>query len=225
VTPTKILVVEDESVVALDIQGRLTRLGYAVTDLATYGEEAIQKAEELRPDLVLMDIRLKGEIDGVQAAECIRSRLGIPVVYLTAYTDEATLQRARITEPFGYLLKPFKERELHTTVEMALYKHKMERRLRESERWLATTLNSIGDAVIATDAQGHIQFMNPIAQALTGWRQEEALGKDLTEVFKIIEGDSHTGKTDLVARVVHEQNVVYLSDNTRLVAGTTAKPH
>jgi PAS domain S-box-containing protein len=101
---------------------------------------------------------------------------------------------------------------------MALYKHKMERRLRESERWLATTLKSIGDAVIATDAQGHIQFMNPVAEVLTGWRQEEALGKDLTEVFKIVEGDSHTAKTDLVARVVHEQNVVYLSDHTRLVA-------
>ena len=131
---TQILVVEDESVVALDIQSRLMRLGYTVPEVASYGEEAIRKAEKMHPDLVLMDIRLKGEMDGVMAAEQIRTHLDIPVVFLTAYADSATLQRAKLTESYGYLLKPFKEGELHTTIEIALYKHKMEKRLKESER-------------------------------------------------------------------------------------------
>jgi signal transduction histidine kinase len=126
-----ILVVEDERVVALDIKGILESRGYIVPAIASSGKEAIQLASEEHPDLILMDIRLKGEMDGVQAAEEIRTRLDIPVIYLTAYADEATLQRAKITEPFGYLLKPFEERELCSTIEMACYKHQMERKLRQ----------------------------------------------------------------------------------------------
>ena len=125
-------------------------------------------------DLVLMDIVLEGDMDGVKAAEHIRNHFDIPVVYLTAYSDDTTLQRAKITEPYGYILKPFQERELYTTIEMALYKHKMERKLKENEQWLATTLKSIGDAVIATDTKGFVTFMNPVAEVLTGWKQEEA---------------------------------------------------
>jgi diguanylate cyclase (GGDEF)-like protein/PAS domain S-box-containing protein len=181
---TQILVVEDENIVALDIQNQLKRLGYAVQAIATSGEEAIHKAADASPDLILMDIKLKGALDGVEAAEQIRARFDIPVVFLTAYSDEATLQRAKVTKPFGYLLKPFQARELHTTIEMALYKHKMERRLRDSERWLAATLNGIGDAVIAADAEGCIKSLNPVAEALTGWKREEVLGKDLAKVFR-----------------------------------------
>lgn len=215
---TQILVVEDESVVALDIQSRLTRLGYAVPAVASYGEEAIRKAEKMRPDLILMDIRLKGEMDGVMAAEQIRAHLDIPVVFLTAYADGATLQRAKLTESYGYLLKPFKEGELHTTIEMALYKHQMERRLKESERWLATTLNSIGDAVIATDAKGQVQFLNPIAEALTGWTQELALGRDFNQVFNIIDGDTRVLRESPFVQVLREGDVVLLKDNTVLIA-------
>ncbi|MDZ7385371.1 MAG: response regulator, partial [candidate division KSB1 bacterium] len=160
-TKARILVVEDIAITAMDIKRRLQTLGYQVVGIAASGEDAIAKAQRERPDLVLMDIKLKGEMDGVQAAEEIRRHLDIPVVYLTAYSDETTLQRAKITQPFGYVLKPFEERELHTAVEMALYRHTLERRLRESEQWLATTLRSIGDAVVATDAAGRITFMNP----------------------------------------------------------------
>ena len=125
-TKAEILVVEDEGIVALNVQSSLESLGYDVPVVVASGEEAIKEAEKARPDLVLMDIMLEGEWDGVEAAEQIRQRFNIPVIYLTAYADENTLQRAKIAEPFGYLLKPFEERELHTTIEIALYKHKAE---------------------------------------------------------------------------------------------------
>jgi PAS domain S-box-containing protein len=216
--PTQILVVEDESVVALDIQSRLISLGYAVPAVAAYGEDAIREAGENNPDLVMMDIQLKGEMDGVEAAEQIRSRFDIPVVYLTAYADGATLERAKVAEAFGYLLKPFKERELQTTIEMALYKHKMERRLKESERWLSATLRSIGDAVIATDAHGDIQFLNPLAERLTGWKQNEAKGQDLSHVFNIIDGATRQPGESLFSRVLQEGAAIQLEDNTLLIA-------
>ena len=181
----RILVVEDESVVAKDIQWSLKSLGYSICAWASSGEEALEKVEALKPDLVLMDIVLKGSVDGVEAAERIRTTFDIPVVYLTAYADEHTLQRAKVTEPFGYILKPFEERELHTTIEVALYKHKMERHIKESQHWLATTLKSISDGVITTNTQGHVTFLNVNAEALSGWKESEALGKDLREIFSI----------------------------------------
>ncbi|HUS75469.1 MAG TPA: response regulator, partial [Methanothrix sp.] len=129
----KILVVEDEGIVAMDIKNRLMRLGYDVPSIALAGEEAVEKAAKICPDLVLMDIMLKGEMDGIEAARQIHERLDIPIVYLTAFSDEDTLQRAKITGPFGYIIKPFEDRELHVALDIALYKHKMERILRESE--------------------------------------------------------------------------------------------
>ena len=118
----KILIVEDERVVAMDIQNRLKDLGYSVCGSASSGEDAVKKASELQPDLVLMDIVLKGKMDGIDAAGQIRERFNIPVVYLTAFSDEKTLQRARVTGPHGYILKPFDDRELRSNIEMALYK-------------------------------------------------------------------------------------------------------
>jgi PAS domain S-box-containing protein len=185
-----ILVVEDEHIVAKDIRQELQRLGYIVPDVVSSGEDAIEKSGELHPDLVLMDIMLKGKIDGIKAAEKIRVRFDIPVVFLTAYADEDTLNRAKITEPFGYLLKPFDSRDMHITIEMALYKHRIDSRLRESQQWLSTLLTSIGDAVIATDNTGAISFMNQISEKLTGWSSESAMGKELTRVFNTINGDT-----------------------------------
>ena len=128
----RILVVEDEGVVAKDIQNTLKSLGYEVSALASSGEEAIEKAAETQPDLILMDIVLQGEMDGVEAVAQIQSVSDIPVVYLTAYADEKTLQRAKITEPYGYILKPFAESGLYSNIEMALYKHKAEQQIRAS---------------------------------------------------------------------------------------------
>ncbi len=179
----KILVVEDESLVAKDIQNMLRGLGYEVLDVLSTGEEAIAAFGRFDPDLVLMDIVLKGEIDGIAAAEKIWETYGIPVIYLTAYADETTLARAKVTEPFGYILKPFDERELQTTIEMAFYKARMDKILREREEWLSTILKSIGDGVIATDNDGLISFMNPLAERLSGWTQSEMLKKPLAAVL------------------------------------------
>jgi diguanylate cyclase (GGDEF)-like protein len=126
----RILVVEDEAIVAKDIENALHVLGYSVPAIAASGEAAIEKAEALHPDLVLMDIKLKGPIDGVRAASEIGGRLGIPIVYLTAHADEPTLRRAKITQPFGYVVKPFDERDLHAAVEVALHRHRTQATLR-----------------------------------------------------------------------------------------------
>jgi len=215
---SRILIVEDESIIAKDIQNTLNRSGYSVVGIASSGEEAIKKAMEIHPDLVLMDIVLKGAMDGVEAAEHIRDHFDIPVVYLTAYSDDTTLQRAKITEPFGYILKPFQEKELYTTIEMAIYKHTTQRKLKESEQWLATTLKSIGDAVIATNVNKLITFMNPVAEALTGWKQEEAIGKPLKDVFKVINEKTGKQADDPVAKVLSEGVIVGLANHTLLIA-------
>jgi len=181
----QIVVVEDESLVAKDIVNMVRGLGYSVPAVVSTGEEAIIIAEKARPDIILMDIVLKGRIDGIEAAQRIWETLSIPVVYLTAFADEATLQRAKVTEPFGYILKPFDERELQTTIEMAFYKAQMEKKLRERERWLSTILRSIGDGVIATDTNGRVTFMNGVAESLTGWNQTEVLQRPLDSFIRI----------------------------------------
>lgn len=181
----RILVVEDEEIVAADICMTLISMGYEVVGTASSGAEAIRLVAKYLPDLVLMDIVLKGPIDGVAVAEQIGQQSRIPVIYLTAFADEATLERARITDPFGYILKPFQARELNIAIELALYKSRQANKLRDLERWLATTLRSIGDGVITADLAGNITYLNPVAEALTGWKQPEAMGKPLQEVFKL----------------------------------------
>ncbi|MFN2454113.1 MAG: response regulator [Pyrinomonadaceae bacterium] len=214
----KILVVEDEGIIAKDIQSSLRGLGYDVPCVVSSGEEAVAKVAEIEPDLVLMDIMLKGALSGINAAQLIRDRFGIPVIYLTAYADNSTLERAKVTEPFGYIIKPFEERELQTTIEMALYRHQMEKRLRESEQRFATTLKSIGDAVIATDQDGLITFMNPVAENLTGWKQEEACGENLTQVFNIINERTRVRMETPLAKVLQEEMVVGTVDDSCVIA-------
>jgi two-component system cell cycle sensor histidine kinase/response regulator CckA len=201
----RIVVVEDESVVALDIKKNLESLGYQVAGIVATGEGAIDEAAKTNPDLVLMDIRLKGNMDGIAAAELIRAQNDIPVIYLTAYADQDTIKRAKLTEPFGYVLKPLDTRELHSTIEMALYKHDVEAILKARERWLAITLKSIGDAVIATDASGKIEFMNPVAEALTGWKSEEALGQNLRNVFNIVISPKKSGALNLATESLPDE--------------------
>jgi PAS domain S-box-containing protein len=218
----RLLVVEDESIVAKDIQNRLRNLGYDVPAVVAYGDKAIEKVAELHPDLVLMDIFLKGDMDGIQAAEQIRTRYDIPVIFLTAFADPKTLQRAKVTEPFGYILKPFEERELLTAIEMALYKHGMEKKLKDSERWLSTTLKSIDDAIIATDTSGKIMLMNPVAEALTGWKEAESFGKDISGVFCII--DERTGNPLSGPQWQQSQATLVARNGVRLVVECSAAP-
>jgi CheY-like chemotaxis protein len=141
-TPSRILVVEDEAIVAADIQDRLEALGYVVAGWGATGDEALELARTAHPDLILMDIMLKGPMNGIQAAHLVRIELGLPVIFLTANSDEAVLDQAKVSEPFAYLLKPFEERQLRTNIEMALYKSRMERErdrlMRELQEALAT---------------------------------------------------------------------------------------
>lgn len=213
----KILIVEDESIVAMDIKHRAEGLGYEVTAITPSGEEALEHVAGTRPDLVLMDIVLKGEMDGIEAAQKIRDSYDIPVVYLTAYSDERTLKRAKITEPFGYIIKPFEDRELHSAVEVALYKHQMESKLKESEKWLSTTLESIGDAVIATDKNGKLKFMNPVACQVTGWDHDAAIGQPLSKIFNIIHEESGIPVDDPVVKVVENDAIIDLPSPVLLI--------
>jgi diguanylate cyclase (GGDEF)-like protein/PAS domain S-box-containing protein len=189
---TRILIVEDEGLIARDIEDMVRNAGYEVCSVVGTGEDAIKKAETTHPDLILMDIILRGAMDGVDAAEKIREQFNIPVIYLTAHTDENTLERAKLTEPLGYTLKPVEQKELMTVMEMALYKHQMEIELRERQSWLSTILQSIGEGVIATERFGNITFMNSVAEKLTGWTQRDSIGKPLTSVLHLVDED--TGK-------------------------------
>src|SRR3984893_13184454 len=214
----RILIVEDNRVVARDIEGQLMRIGHSVVGMTGRGEDALQLALSTRPELVLMDIRLEGTVDGVDAAEQIRRHCHVPVVFLTAYADDETVRRASLTEPFGYLIKPFEDLQLRTVIEMALYKHGAERKLRESERRFVTTLASIGDAVIATDNQARVTFMNPVAESLTGWPQSEAIGRPLPEVFRIAHEETRKTVEDPAAKVMRLGTVVGLANHTVLLA-------
>jgi len=172
----QILIVEDERIVGDDIKMIVQRLGYAVSGIAFSGEEAIKKIEKMQPDLVLMDIVLEGEMSGIDAAEIIRSRFNIPVVYLTAYSDKKTLERAKITEPFGYILKPFEDRDLHSTIEMALYKHKTGNMLMESEEKYRSLAENAHDAIYISTLDGFL-YANPAFEKLTGWKKEDLCSK------------------------------------------------
>ncbi|MBL7902207.1 MAG: response regulator [Bacteroidia bacterium] len=131
-----IFIVEDESIVAKDIQNSLIKLGYNVVGIANNGADAIEKVVELAPDLVLMDIMIKGNLTGIEASEKIKEQINVPVIFLTAYADESTLTRAKITEPYGYILKPFKEIDLHSNIEMAIYKHRKDAALLKERDFL-----------------------------------------------------------------------------------------
>ncbi|MEX0685051.1 MAG: PAS domain S-box protein [Balneolales bacterium] len=187
---SRILIVEDEFILAQDIKNRLTALHYEVVGLCSNGKDAIQNSQEKKPDLVLMDIRLEGDMDGIVTAEKIQKKMDIPVVFLSAYADKETVKRARMSEPMGYLIKPVEEKELETTIEMALYKHQVTQRMRENEQWLSTTMNHVGDAVIRTDADKRIMLLNPTANLLTGWSQEQAIGHELDKVLKLVDEDT-----------------------------------
>ena len=182
----KILIVEDEAVVSMDIENRLKNLGYTVVAAVPSGKAALVEAKKHTPDLVLMDIMLKGEMDGIEAAALIRSRFNIPVIYLTAYADKQTLEKAKITEPFGYLIKPFDEKGFRTTIEIALYRHSMEKKLRESELRYRTLFEGAGDAIFILDAEGDnaglIVDANKAAAGMHGYTIDELRGLNIMDL-------------------------------------------
>jgi PAS domain S-box-containing protein len=212
-----VLIVEDEVIVAQNLASKLEKLGYTVTGMAINGHEAVAMALNHRPQLVLMDIKLQGELDGIATVEKIKKHLDIPVIYLTAHSDPNTLSRAKISTPYGYVLKPFDERDLATQVELALYKHEADKRVREQREWLRITLTSIGDAVIATDEAGLVTFINPVAESLTGWKQDEAIGQPVQEIFRIVNEYTRKAVNDPVRKVLQSGKIVALANHTVLL--------
>jgi diguanylate cyclase (GGDEF)-like protein/PAS domain S-box-containing protein len=194
----RILIVEDEKIIAIDLQRRLERFGYSVVGMAGEGEVAVSLALELQPDIILMDIMLAGKMDGIEAAMAIKAAQDIPFIFLTAYTDEKTLERAKEVEPYGYILKPFKERELYTTIDIALYKHDIERKLTRQERLFSAILHSINDGIIATDMDLNVQFMNPVAEDITGFKEAAARARNLSQFMAL--NDTKNNK-DLLANI------------------------
>lgn len=200
---TRILIIEDESVVALDLASSLEKMGYRVVGQAARGLDAIQAAADLYPDLVLMDIHLKGEMDGIEAAEQIRARNDIPVIFLTAHADEDTLLRARVTEPFGYLLKPFDERALDSNISIALYKHAAEQKLRQSESQYRTLFETMAQGVIYHNADGKIISANPAAMRIMGLDFDQIQDRTpLDKQWKVVQPDGSDFSADALPTMV-----------------------
>ena len=214
----KILIVEDERIVAMDLAGTLTELGYQVAGMVTRGEDAIAKAATDDIDLILMDVRLAGKIDGIQAAQTIRESRDIPVIYLTAHSDNDTLRRAVHSAASGYLVKPFKSPELRCAIEIAIHKHAIDVKLRENEQWLTTTLESITDAVIATDEEGQVRLFNRIAQNLTGWPSQEAKQRPLDQVLALVDEQTGVPAENPVHRALELREPVHVPEGAALIS-------
>lgn len=212
----QVLVVEDEFILAINLQESLESLGYKVIDIADSAATAIEKATELRPNLILMDIRLRGEIDGIQAAEEIWNRLQIPVIYVTGHSDQITVERATLTSPFGYILKPIREQELYVAIQTALNRY-------EREQFLSTVLRGMGDGVIVVDSELHIKYLNQVAEALTGWQLDEAKDRMLSEVCQLIDEQTQLPIENPIIKALQTQTPIYLENPIILVAKTGAK--
>jgi len=204
----RILIVEDMVITAKDIQNMLNAMGYDDPIIALSGEEGIKKAEKIKPDLVLMDIVLPG-VDGIDAAEEIRNRFDIPVVFLTAHTDERTIQRAKLTFPLGYLLKPFDGRLLHTTIEMGLYRHKLEKALRENVERLNCFMASLPDGFFLFDSELNCIEINNAAERVFGLTKEEVIGKNISVVLPDLKGGY-----DKYLEVIKKGKTVFIDDLT-----------
>lgn len=210
---TKILIVEDEMMIAMDLKMRLAKLGYEVSKVVTTGEEALTAVEKACPDLILMDILLDGEIDGIETARIIQEKNSIPIVYLTSIADKETIKRVRATQAYGYLLKPIDAKVLEAILEIAIFKHQADKSVKESEEWLFTTLKSIRDAVIATNNKGKIEFLNKAAHDLFSLPEGNILGKNIDSFVNLYNGS----KGDKISSVIEfiqnaENNSSFFTD-------------
>jgi PAS domain S-box-containing protein len=212
----RVLVVEDEGLIAHDIASRLEALGHQVVGTVSTAEEALEQAAGA--DLVLMDIRIDGQRDGIAAAQEVRARHHVPVVFLTAHADRATLERAKAADPFGYITKPLGPASLHTSIEMAIYKHRMERQLEEQEAWYRTTLASVAEAIVVADPLGRIRTLNRAAEAFSGWSATNAIGQRLETVIRLVEEESGDELGDPAPLAILCGGAVPLDHGLRLMA-------
>lgn len=204
----KIVIVEDEGLIAADLESRLKKAGYSVPGTADSAEKALDVIEKTSPDLVLMDIRLKGNDDGIQVADLVREKLDIPVVYLTAYEDHGTLERAGRTQAFGYIKKPIATASLKGAIEIALSKHRYERDLREERDWAIASFAAVPYAVLVTDGFGRVTYINSQAEELAGWRVDKALGHPVTEVLRVFSRETGKPVEDLAPlAMLHGQTI------------------
>ncbi len=187
---TGIYIITNEKEAAHDLREHLTKLGYRVVGIATSNEGIIAKIETVKPDLILTDIRLNKDGEGIKTGQLIHSNYNTPIIYITGSVGETTIKRANSTGTFGYIFKPFDEKQIYATIETALLRNRLESELREGRRWLNAVLDGINDGVIALDDQRMIRFINPIAEQLTGWSEIETMGKMLHEVFISIDEES-----------------------------------
>ncbi len=184
-TETKILIVEDEAIVSLHLKRSLENLGYKVSDTVGSGEKALNLLSEETPDLILMDIMLDGKLDGISTSEQIKSKHKVPIVYLSAYSDNKTLNRAKLTEPSGYLTKPFKDQDLKTTIELALYNFKRENKQHKDFNWILKILNSANCPLLGFDPSGIIQIATKSVENFFGISPEKFLGSPLEEIIQV----------------------------------------
>lgn len=214
----RVLVVEDEGLIAHDLATRLQALGHTVVGTASTAEEALNQAQDA--DIVLMDIRIDGKMDGVEAAAQIRERYHLPVVFLTAHADRPTLERAKRTGAFGYLVKPVAHASLNSALEMALYKHKMERKLEEREALLRTTIGAVADAVVVTDHLSRVLMLNTAAEKITGWSHEDAEGQPVLRVLGLVDTESGEPADDPVPLAILKDAPMELDRTWNLVSRT-----
>jgi len=175
------MLVDDEAIITMQLEKRLSSMGYEVVGVASSGEESVNMARQLRPDLVLMDIVMPGKVDGIDAASKIRAELDIPIIFLTAFADEANINRAKSAEPFGYIVKPFHEEEIQASIEVALHKRTGEQRLRENEKLYHAIMREAFDPIIITDNKGRVLEVNERAEQLLGCERKNLLGTDLDQ--------------------------------------------
>jgi PAS domain S-box-containing protein len=229
---TRILVVEDESIVAKDIQNTLVKLGYEVPATASSAASAYEKLDLIKPDLVFLDIKLKGEEDGIHIAEHIKEKYNIPVIFLTSYVDQATLDRAKVTEPYGYIVKPFNESDLKTTVEMALFKFGRDREVRDREQRLVNALAKVDESIIIIDVDGRISYLNEKAENLLGYGSNSAVGIDIFQLINIeTEGSVGIKKDQLMESMknnkpveIEECFLIIKRDNSSVALAFSASP-
>jgi PAS domain S-box-containing protein len=214
------LVAEDEGMIVEAICDRLTEAGCEVVGTADTGAQAVEAALALRPDLILMDVRLKGDMDGIRAAELINEKMHIPVVYLTGDSDQKTLHRAKAASAYGYVLKPFHIRNLVAAMVVAVERFEMERRLEDSQLTYATILGSISDGVIAVDTAGSVRFMNEVAERLTGWSNRDAQQQPWRTVLNIVDSGEDPIAVDLIARVLASRSAFSLGRDACVVSRT-----
>lgn len=230
----KILIVEDEILLSISIRESLQKLGYIVHRITDSGEEAIRKVAEINPSLVLMDICLRGDIDALKTAGIIQENYQTPVLYLTNYSKYITSDDNKLRESCSYILKDCAEKDLDAAVKMALSKHQVEQKLEQEKKWLTAILNSINSAVVVTDINSSIQIINPLAQELTGWKAEEAMGQDIGKVLNLVNKDDEKIISNIVTQVISKSEVVNLPENCTsnaksgrqiLVAGSVSPIH